>query len=43
LDDITAKLNGTLEVKKTNDKFDRFFVEKKDGSINKVALAGPGL
>jgi len=35
-DDITAKLNGTLEIHKTNDKFDRFFVENKQGNIEFV-------
>ena len=37
LDDITAKLNGTLEIKKTDDKFDRFFVENKNGSTTQIA------
>jgi len=30
-DDVTAKQDGTIEVKKTDDKFNRFFVENKKG------------
>lgn len=37
LDDYTAKLDGTIEKKKTNDKFDRFFVEKSAGQVEQVA------
>ena len=37
LDDITAKRDGTIEVVETDDSFDRFFVENKDGSTTKVA------
>lgn len=36
-DDYTAKQDGTIEYKKTDDKFDRFFVENKDGSTTQVA------
>jgi hypothetical protein len=36
-DDYTAKKDGTIEVKKTDDKFDRFFVEKKDGTTSLLA------
>ena len=38
LDDyFTAKQDETIEVKKTDDKFDRFFVENNDGSKTQVA------
>jgi RHS repeat-associated protein len=37
IDDYTAKLDGTIECKKTNDAFDRFYVEKQDGSTPQVA------
>ena len=37
LDDYTAKLDGTIEKKVTNDNFDRFFVEKSDGQVKQVA------
>jgi len=37
INDITAKQDGSLEVKLTDDKFDRFYVEQKDGSTEKVA------
>jgi hypothetical protein len=30
-DDYVTKQNGTIEVTKTNDKFDRFFIENKQG------------
>ena len=36
-DDITAKQDGSIKVIKTDDKFDRFFVENKDGSTTQVA------
>ncbi|NCP52500.1 MAG: hypothetical protein GW817_09530 [Flavobacteriales bacterium] len=36
-DDITSKRDGTIEIKKTDDAFDRFFVENKDGSTEQVA------
>ena len=35
-DDITAKQDGTIEVKKTDDKFDRIFVENKQGETELV-------
>lgn len=34
--DITAKQDGTIEVKKTDDKFDRIFVENKQGETELV-------
>jgi RHS repeat-associated protein len=37
IDDITAMKDGTYTIKKTDDKFDRFYVEKKDGSSIEVA------
>ncbi len=37
LDDYTAKLDGTIEKKVTNDNFDRFFVEKSDGQVELIA------
>ncbi|MBV6484841.1 MAG: hypothetical protein KFKLKKLM_01359 [Flavobacteriales bacterium] len=36
-DDYTSKRDGTIEVKKTDDNFDRFSVENKDGSTTQVA------
>ncbi len=36
-DDYTANQNGTIDYKKTDDKFDRFFIENKVGSITQVA------
>jgi len=36
-DDYTAKQDGTIERVKTDDDFDRFFVENKDGSTTQVA------
>jgi RHS repeat-associated protein len=36
-DDYIIKRNGTIEVTKTNDKFDRFSIENKDGTTSKVA------
>lgn len=36
-DDYTAKKDGSIEVKKTDDNFDRFFVENNDGSTTQVA------
>ncbi len=36
-DYITSKRDGTIEIKKTDDKFDRFFVENKNGTTTQVA------
>ena len=36
-DDITAKKDGTIEIVKTDDNFDRFFVENNDQSTTQVA------
>jgi hypothetical protein len=35
-DDITVKRDGTIEVKKTDDKFDRIFIENKSGGTELV-------
>ena len=35
-DDYTAKQDGTIEYKKTEDKFDRFLVENKNGKTEEV-------
>lgn len=35
-DDYTIKQNGSIEVKKTDDKFDRFFIENKKGNIENL-------
>ena len=37
IDDYTAKLDGTIEKKKTNDNFDRFYVETSNGQVVQVA------
>jgi hypothetical protein len=37
VDDYIAKQNGSINYKKTDDKFDRFFVENNDGSSKQVA------
>ncbi|WP_436516378.1 hypothetical protein [Ekhidna sp. To15] len=37
LDDLIAKKDGSIEIIKTDDDFDRFFVENKDGSTKQVA------
>ena len=36
-DNLTALKDGTIEVQKTTDKFDKFFVENNDGSRQQVA------
>ncbi len=37
VDDYTAKQDGTIDKKITNDKFDRFFIETSEGEIKQVA------
>lgn len=37
LDDYISKLDGTIEKKITNDKFDRFYVETSDGNTKLMA------
>ena len=36
-DDYTAKSDGSIDVVKTNDSYDRFFVENTDGTTSQVA------
>jgi|GEM_PF-4492406 len=35
-DDYTAKIDGTIKRKRTNDKFDQYYIENKKGSIEFV-------
>jgi uncharacterized protein RhaS with RHS repeats len=36
-DDYTTKQDGSIEVVKTNDKFDRFFIENKENKVEFIA------